>query len=201
MRSLFHFIIKPKGNRTTSQHKIGDKELIVNTELQNHEYVNRVGIVLNTPINEKTDIKKGDEVIVHHNVFRRFRDVRGQEKNSKSYFNEETYFVDSSQIFLYKRNKNWYAPKNYCFIKPIKSNNKFSTKFEKPLTGVIKFLDKSLSSNGIKKNDLVGFTPRSEYEFIIEGERLYRVTTDSIAIKYEYKGNEKEYNPSWTESG
>jgi len=201
MRSLFHFIIKPKGDRTISQHKIGNKELIVNTELQNHEYVNRVGIVLNTPINEKTDIKKGDEVIVHHNVFRRFRDVRGQEKNSKSYFNEETYFVDSSQIFLYKRNKNWHAPKNYCFIKPIKSNNKFSTKFEKPLTGVIKFLDKSLSSNGIKKNDLVGFTPRSEYEFIIEGERLYRVTTDSIAIKYEYKGNEKEYNPSWTESG
>jgi hypothetical protein len=198
MRSLFHFIVTPKGNRTTNQIKINDKELIVNTELQNHQYVNRIGIVLNTPKNEKTDIKKGDEVILHHNVFRRFYDVRGKETNSKSYFNEDTYFVDSSQIFLYKRNGEWYAPKNYCFVKPIQSNNIFSTDFETPLTGVVKYLDKSLAKNGIKKDDLVGFTPRSEYEFIIEGERLYRVTTDSIAIKYGYKGNEKEYNPSWT---
>jgi hypothetical protein len=170
MRSLFHFIVTPKGNRTTNQIKVNNKELVVNTELQNHQYVNRIGIVLNTPKNEKTDIKKGDEV---------------------------TYFVDSSQIFLYKRNKEWHAPKNYCFVKPIESNNIFSTDFETPLVGVIKYLDKSLINNGIKKGDLVGFTPRSEYEFIIEDERLYRVTTDSIAIKYEYKGNEKEYNPSW----
>jgi len=197
MRSLFHFIVTPKGNRTTNQIKVNDKELVVNTELQNHQYVNRIGIVLNTPKNEKTDIKKGDEVILHHNVFRRFYDVRGNEKNSKSYFNEDTYFVDSSQIFLYRRNGEWCAPKNYCFVKPIQSNNIFSTDFETPLIGVIKYLDKSLAKNGIKKDDLVGFTPRSEYEFIIEGERLYRVTTDSIAIKYGYKGNEKEYNPSW----
>ena len=188
MRSLFHFIVTPKGNRDTNKIKVNDKELIVNTELQNHQYVNRVGIVLNTPLNEKTDIKKGDEVILHHNVFRRFYDVRGNEVNSKSYFNEETYFADVDQIFLYKRNGEWHAPKNYCFVKPIKSNNIFSSDFETPLTGVIKFLDKSLEKNGIKKNDLVGFTPRSEYEFVIEGERLYRVTTNSIAIKYGYQG-------------
>lgn len=200
MRSLFHFIVTPKGNRDTNKIKVNDKELIVNTELQNHQYVNRVGIVLNTPLNEKTDIKKGDEVILHHNVFRRFYDVRGNEVNSKSYFNEETYFADVDQIFLYKRNGEWHAPKNYCFVKPIKSNNIFSSDFETPLTGVIKFLDKSLEKNGIKKNDLVGFTPRSEYEFVIEGERLYRVTTNSIAIKYGYQGSETEYNPGWAKS-
>ena len=31
-----------------------------------------------------SEIKIGDEVIVHHNVFRRFRDIRGKEKNSKA---------------------------------------------------------------------------------------------------------------------
>ena len=201
MRSLFHFIVKPKNGRTNNKINVGEKELIVNTELQNHQYVNREGVVLNTPKNEKTDIKKGDEVIVHHNVFRRFYDVRGKEKNSKSYFDEETYFVDSGQIFLYKRNKKWYAPKNYCFIKPIKSNNIFSTNKEKPLMGIIKYSNKMLIKNGIKEGSLVGFTPRSEYEFLIEDERLYRVTTDSIAIKYEYQGDEEEYNPSWGKSG
>ena len=39
-----------------------------------------------------------------------------------------------------------------------------------------------------------------EYEFNIEGERLYRVPTNKITIKYEYQGNEEEYNPSWSQS-
>ena len=50
---------------------------------------------------------------------------------------------------------------------------------------------------GFRKNDLVGFSPNSEYEFTIDNERLYRVTTNSITIKYEYQGKEEEYNPSW----
>ena len=61
--------------------------------------------------------------------------------------------------------------------------------------GVMKYPDNTLKD--IKENDLVGFTPDSEYEFIIDGERLYRVLTNSISIKYEYQGQEEEYNPSW----
>ena len=49
----------------------------------------------------------------------------------------------------------------------------------------------------IEEGDLVGFTPSSEFEFIINGERLYRVLTNEISIKYEYQGQEEEYNPSW----
>ena len=32
------------------------------------------------------------------------------------------------------------------------------------------------------------------------GKRLYRVMTQFITIKYEYQGNEEEYNPSWAQS-
>ena len=81
------------------------------------------------------------------------------------------------------------------FIKPIVSNNILSSDKEIPFRGIIKHVDKNLK--GIKKDDLVGFTPSSEYEFIIDGERLYRVLTNSVSIKYERQGNEKEYNPSW----
>ena len=38
----------------------------------------------------------------------------------------------------------------------------------------------------------------AKYEFILDDERLYRVKSKLITIKYEYKGNEKEYNPSWS---
>ena len=45
--------------------------------------------------------------------------------------------------------------------------------------GIIEYAD------GVyNKGDLVGFTPNSEYEFVIEGQKLYRVYTKLITIKY-----------------
>ena len=194
MQSIFDFIIKPKNKRYDNIKQIGDKELILNSEISDHRYVSRIGIVLSIPKSENTDIQVGDEVIVHHNVFRRWYDVRGIEQNSRSYWEDNKYFVKSDQIFLYKRNNEWLVPKGYCFIKPIESNNILLEK-EIPYRGIIKYVDKQLKD--IQKEDLVGFTPSSEYEFIVDGERLYRVLTNSISIKYERQGNEKEYNPSW----
>lgn len=200
MRSLYSFIIKPKNQRYENTKKVGDSELILNTEMQNHEYVSRIGVVLETPINVKTGIKKGDEVILHHNIFRRFYDIRGEEKNSASYFSEDEYFVDEDQIYMYKRHGKWKPLKGYCFVKPVMNTDGMSVDSKQELTGVIKYLDDDLKKNGIKLNDLVGFTPNSEYKFVIDNEVLYRVPTDSICIRYEYQGNEEEYNTSWLQS-
>jgi hypothetical protein len=199
MRGIYNFIIKPKGNRYNNIKNIDDKELILNTEIFNHQYVNREAIILQTPIINKTQIKKGDSVIVHHNVFRRWHNVKGVEKNSRSWIKKNQYTVFQDQIFAYKRNKNWKSLEGYCFVKPIKSTDKFSVEKERPLIGIIKYTDNTIKD--IKQNDLVGFTPYSEYEFIINGERLYRVLTNSISIKYEYQGDEEEYNPSWAQGG
>ena len=196
MQSLFNFIIKPKQERYDNKKYIDDNELILNSEIADHRYVSRVGIVTALPKSEKTKIQIGDEVIVHHNVFRRYHDAKGIEKNSRSYWKENKYFVTAEQIFLYKRSNKWHAPKDYCFIKPIQSNNIIEK--EIPLRGIVKYLSEDFDK--IKVNDLVGFMPSGEYEFIVDGERLYRVLTKFITIKYERQGNEKEYNPSWTES-
>ena len=83
MKAIFEFIVKPKNSRTNNEKVIGDSKLILNTELQNHNYVSREGVVIAIPLGIETSIKIGDEVIVHHNVFRRYRDIRGNEKNSK----------------------------------------------------------------------------------------------------------------------
>tara|TARA_B110000483_G_C18099294_1_gene505166 strand:- start:45 stop:635 length:591 start_codon:yes stop_codon:yes gene_type:complete len=196
MQSIFNFIIKPIGGRYDNKKKVGDKELILNTELQNHSYVNRKAIVIAKPKSIETSINVGDEVIIHHNIFRRYHDVRGVEKNSKSYYKEDMYFAWPDQIYLYKRKDKWIANDGFCFVKPIESNNNLSLDKEEPLVGVVKFLDNK--TNYLKLNDLVGFKPSSEFEFIIDNQRLYRVHIQSITIKYEYKGHEKEYNPSWT---
>jgi len=192
MKSVYNFVVKPKGERYNNTKKVGDSELILNTEIFNHQYVNRKAIVISTPLIGDTDIKPGDTVVVHHNVFRRWHDVKGVEKNSRSFFNESTYFINHDQIFLYKRKDKWIAPKGYCFVKPLKAIDQFNIESEKPLQGIVKYSDGT-----VEVNDLVGFRPNSEYEFIVDSERLYRVLSNFITIKYEYQGNEEEYNPSW----
>ena len=195
MKAPFDFVIEPKGNRYNNVKKIEDKNLIINTEIYNHQFVNREAIVKSIPTAFKTDIQPGDTVIVHHNVFRRWHDINNIERNSKSFFNENTYLVKEDQIFLYKRNNEWKALDGYCFVQPIKKRDKLNTDQEEPCVGIIKYTDGTH-----KKEDLVGFMPFSTYEFIIDGKRLYRVITKFITIKYEYQGNEEEYNPSWAES-
>ena len=195
MKSVYNFVVTPKGQRYNNTKKVEDSELILNTDIYRHEFTNREAIVISTPIVGDTDIKPGDTVVVHHNVFRRWHNVKGIEKNSKSYFNEDTYFINYDQIFLYKTTNNWIAPKGYCFVKPLKAIDKFNIESEKPLQGIIKYSDGT-----VNVNELIGFTPNSEYEFIVDGERLYRVLSKFITIKYEYQGDEEEYNPSWAQS-
>ena len=40
------------------------------------------------------------------------------------------------QIFLYKRDKEWIAPKGYCFVKPLKAVDQFNIESEKPAKGI-----------------------------------------------------------------
>ena len=194
MRSVYNYVVKPKGGRYNNSKKVGDKDLILNTEIFNHQYINRQATIISTPIISNTDIEVGDDVIVHHNVFRRWHNQHGQEKNSRSYFKEDTYIISQDQIFLYKTFWQWKTIPGFCWVKPIKNFNKLDVDQEQPLMGIIEYADK-----GFNKGDLVGFTPNSEYEFVIDGQKLYRVLSKFITIKYEYQGNEETYNPSWAQ--
>ena len=195
MKSVYNFVVKPIGKRYNNVKKVGDKELIVNTEIFNHQYINRQATVISTPIIGDTDIDIGSDVILHHNVFRRWYNIKGIEKNSKSYFDEDTYIVYPDQIFLYKKFWKWHSPKGFCWVKPIKNKDKYTNNETQENIGIVKYTDGSF-----KINDLVGFTPVSNYEFVIDGELLYRVYTKFITIKYEYQGDEEAYNPSWAQS-
>ena len=197
MRSVYNYIIKPKGQRYNNSVSVGEKNLILNTEIYNHQYVNREAEIISLPSVGSSELNIGDTVIVHHNVFRRWHDIKGRERNSKAFYKEDMYFVSEDQVFAYKQQQdyNWRALKGFCFIKPIKSVDKFSTEEEQPLMGIVKYTDGS-----VNVGDLVGFRPNSEYEFVIDGQKLYRVYSHFITIKYEYQGNEEEYNPSWAQS-
>ena len=195
MKAYKELIVSPIGERYNNSKKIDNKELVLNTEIFNHQYVNRLAKVIATPILFSSPINVGDEVIVHHNVFRRWLNVKGVEKNSRSYLGDNRYLISEDQIFLYNDN-GWKATPGFSFVKPLKKISKFNTENEKPLIGVVKYSDGTFD-----KEELVGFTPGSEYEFVVDNERLYRVLNKFITIKYEYQGNEEEYNPSWAQGG
>ena len=183
MKSTFYFLIKPKAKRYNNTKQVGDKELILNTEIFSHQYISRQAIVVGLPTQFETPINVGDEVIVHHNVFRRWHNARGEEKNSSSYINEDLYKVDDMQLYAYKNNNTWKALPGYTFVKPIDDN-----------IGEVQY------SDVYSKGDIVGYLPVGEYEFMIDDEKLYRVKTNFITIKYEYKPKEKEHNRSWVQS-
>jgi len=200
MKSIYDFIIEPAGERYNNEIKIKNKKLILNTSIENWKAINRIALVIETPIAYSTKVKKNDLVVVHQNVFRKFYNMKGKQQNSRSWFKENQYFCDISQMYLYKQNNKWNTISERCFVKPILDTNTLTLDKEKKLVGILKYGNKSLKATGINPGDLVGFTPNSEWDFIIDNERLYCMQSNDIVIKYEYEGNEVEYNPSWAKS-
>tara|TARA_B100000902_G_scaffold392752_1_gene445663 strand:- start:7073 stop:7663 length:591 start_codon:yes stop_codon:yes gene_type:complete len=185
MQSLFEYIISTE-NRYNNTIDVEGKELVVNTEVTERDYmfVNRIGKIVKLPLYNNSELKENDEVIVHHNVFRRWIDVEGIQKNSSSFLNENEYLVSDDQIFAYKRNNKWKSLPNFCFVKPLYKKNKWALKTDENLLGILTYSNSKLNQLGVSIGDVVGFTPDSEYEFNIEGEKLYRIFSHHITIKY-----------------
>jgi hypothetical protein len=84
--------------------------------------------------------------------------------------------------------------KGYCFVQPLRETNELFNEKEKSKGIVL------VSDGTVELGSLVEFKPSSKFEFIIEGDRVYRVRSNKITIKYEHQGNEEKYNPSWAQS-
>ena len=196
MKSLYSFIVKPLNERYDNIKKIDDKTLIINTGIENHRFVSKKAAVVSTPAAYTSKIKVGDELYVHHNIFRRWYNMKGEEKNSSTFFKDDLYFVSPEQIYMY----NLKPHLDYCFVKPLKNQNLLENRKEQPNVGIVKYTNSALEAIGITPGTLITFTPNSEFEFIIEGERLYCMKSNDIALTHEYQGNEEENNPSWAKS-
>ncbi len=186
MQSPYSFIVQPVNNkRYDNSKKIGNIDFITNTSEEDHMFSNRYATVISVPINYNGEITKGDTLLVHHNVFKFYNDMRGRRKRGKSFFKENMFFVDYDQFFLYKKKDKWKAHDKYCFIKPIKVKEKFlsQSSSEEPLMGKIKYINNQLIKLGLKEGDEISFQPESEYEFNVEGEKLYRMFTNNITLK------------------
>ena len=200
MNSVSDFIITPTNERYNNKISIGDKTLIVNSNIEDHRMVSRHATVVSVPLAYKFNIQKGDQVIIHHNIFRRWYDIKGNQRNSSQYFKDDLYFCKPDQIYLHKKGEKWLPFMDRCFVMPIKDNNNLSTDKEQKCVGILKIGNNALDAHDINPGDLIGYKPGREWEFVIDGKRIYCMKSNDIVIKYGNKENKKEYNPSWANS-
>ena len=180
-KPLNKFLVKPHGEEYIRE-KNG---IIVSASNESHKDVNRIGEVIATPIGYDGQISPGDLVILHHNVFRTYSDMKGYERKSNEYFKDNLYLVEKQKIYLVKKYNDWDSFDDYCFVIPREEEAKKSVSLGKyeSNTGVISYDNKSLRDRGVAKGDLVGFTDDSEYEFEIDDTLMYRMKTKDICVK------------------
>ena len=90
---------KPKNNQEYNREKGG---VIVTSSIENAKDVNRFGVIEKTPLCYNGDLQEGDQVVLHHNVFRSYYDMKGRERKSREYFKDNLYLVDTSKILIRK---------------------------------------------------------------------------------------------------
>jgi len=171
MRSPHFFIAEPiDGKRYASVAKSG---LVLSTSKEDHKTTQRQAKIISLPLSYKGGAQVGDILLVHHNTFRLYDDMKGREKSGPSHFRDNLYFIFDDQWFMYKHDDQWIAPAPYCFIKPT----------DEPLIGIIKYMNDDMEAMGLKVGDKIAFQPDSEYEFDIDGEKLYRMFTRNLTLK------------------
>lgn len=186
MKSPFYFITRAyNGRRYDNVKSIGGIDFITSTSEEDHKASNRYAEVIETPLGYEGPIRNGDMLLVHHNVFKFYNDMKGRQQSGKSFFKDDLFFIDEEQFFMYKQDGEWHSYDRYCFVKPVPTSESYIFKpfSEEPLVGIMKYPNDYLKSKGVSSGDMVCFKPESEYEFDVDGEKLYRMYDHQITIK------------------
>jgi hypothetical protein len=180
MRSPFYFLVKPvDGKRYTNQR---DNGLIVSSSQEDHTQTNRLALVVNTPVGYDGPVQIGDQILVHHNVFRIYYDMQGRERSSFNHIIDDVYYIEPDQFYMYIRDGVKMAVSPFVFIRPVSNKKEMSVYTQgihKELAGEVAYSSEEYLSPG----EVVSFKPHSEYEFYIDGEKLYRMSHNNVCIK------------------
>jgi hypothetical protein len=183
MKSPFYFIVEPVGGRRYDNvKKIGDIDFITSTSQEDHTASNRFAKVIACPSGYDGPIKPGHKLVVHHNVFKFYYDMKGREKSGFSFLKDNTFFLEDNQFYMYHDGDKWNTIGDFCFVTPIDNDDELTTYRYKHLVGKIRYNNTQLQKLGVNQGDLVCFTPYSEYEFDVDGEKVYRMRVKDISV-------------------
>jgi len=180
LRAVEQFIVRGERYANTK----GD--LIVSANEEDHRFSNREGEVVALPLGYEGPIAVGDTLLVHHNVFKYYNDMKGNRRSGRSHLRDDLFLVDFDQFYMWRSlTTGWQAHDRFCFVKPIPpvDSTIFKPLTEEPLMGIMSYPNDYLMAQGIKSGDTVTFKPDSEYEFIVDGEKMYRMFDHQITCK------------------
>lgn len=166
--SPFEFIIQPKGGKA-HVHNIGQGGLILNTNFDDASSSNRIGVIESIPPWYDGDMTEGDEIIVHHNVFRKYNDFKGDERFSQDFFGHG-YTCPIDAIFAFRRDgSDWKCIDENIFVLPKKEEN----------VGVVDIVgDDTSHLKGVE----IMYTPHSKYAFYIEGVKYFKMKKHNVCL-------------------
>lgn len=95
MEAVWNFLVKPIGDRYDNSIKINNKNLILNTSIEKFKFISNRAIIVKTPKAFNTVLKEGDEIVIHHNVFRRYYNQRGKAVDSSKKFIDDLFFLST----------------------------------------------------------------------------------------------------------
>ena len=179
LRAVNQFVVRGHRYNNTK----GD--LIVSTSEEDHRFANREGEVVALPLSYDGPIAVGDTLLVHHNVFKYYNDMKGRQRSGRSFLKDDLFLVDFDQFYMWRSDGDWHPHDRYCFVQPIPPEDStiFKPISEEPLMGIMRYPNDYLVSQGIESGDTVTFRPESEYEFNVDGEKLYRMFDHQITCK------------------
>jgi len=184
IKSPYRFIISPiNGEQYVNTKKIGDKELIVNTSVEDASDVNRVGVVRSLPSNYNGNIQVGDLAVIQHNIFRLSLDKDGVPRQSDNHLKDDLFAVDERSIYMVVRNGEKIATDDYVFVEPIMEEDRWLGMREVDNVGFAKYVNPKMKAQGIEQGTKVAFKNHSTYVFEIFGERLFLMRNSRIVAK------------------
>lgn len=166
--------------------------ITVNSTIESVAHITRIATVIEAP--SYVSVKVGDKVVCHHNIFVEKNTMKGK-RMSDYHLWENKYRVPFDLVFAYIRDGQFHSLSPFCFVKPIEqedkvvegfiinTNSKNSYKNRVSNEGIMVHPNKGLLEMGIKEGDRVAFKPFTRYEFNINNEILYKMSTTDIVAK------------------
>lgn len=189
MKGLNEFIIEI-GNAFHNTLKHGTLELYTDFKGKEQEQSNRVGKVINIPMQMESDIKVGAEVLIEPTVLFS-QHYRGKEQKSQFLVNEEKgwYRVEPMMVILYKNpGEDWRGHQMNLLVEPVESpkdklnHGLYLGKSEEAFEyAKISFINNEMERQNVKVGDTIIFPKEMKWPFELEGKNyLYLRNRDIL---------------------
>ena len=192
MQAMRQFVVRVD-NKFTNEIKLKNGvSLILDTKFEPHKHRAFWGEVVELPLKGGGSVSIGDKLYFHHSII----------------FNENYQIADdlflvafdenggyNSLCYAYEHDGTIHTLGDFIFLTPppkeeVKSESGLFLGFEKKVEdrGYIKYMNELGDELGVSIGDLVGFSPNSDCDFLINDEKLWRMRLQDLTVVYEQAG-------------